>query len=70
MKPDPTGNSILGYLKSKADGDGVVLAGAPSIARELRLPLGTSRNALQRLQRKGKVAMPKFGKYVVVEMAE
>jgi hypothetical protein len=46
------------------------VAGAPTVAKELHLPLGTSRNALQRLQKKGKIAMLSFGQYVVVDLAE
>lgn len=70
IKSDPTGNSIYERMKRQAERDGVVLTGAPSIAKELHLPLGTSRNALQRLQKKAKVAMLEFGKYVVVDIVE
>jgi hypothetical protein len=46
------------------------VAGAPTVAKELHLPLGTSSNALQRLQKKGKEAMLSFRQYVVVDLAE
>jgi hypothetical protein len=46
------------------------VAGTPTVAKELHLPLGTSRNALQRLQKKSKIAMLSFGQYVVVDLAE
>lgn len=70
MRSDPTSETIYNYLKERADEDGFVVAGAPSIAQGINRPTTTVSNALGRLQRRGKIAMLSYGQYAVMEIAD
>ena len=68
--PDNTGALVLDWMTSHADGDGVVEYGGPQIANALSKPQVTVQHALRRLEKRGKVYMLSFGRYVVVDLID
>lgn len=68
---DKTGEQIYSWLKSQADGDGMVLATSMDMARSLNRPKSTVTCALQRLQKRGRICLLTFSpgkaQYVIVD---